>query len=133
MKYADKAKPLYKVTEKNQKFVWTDECQQAFNELKHALTSAPILSYPTREDLFILDTDASNSGKGAVLSQVQNGVEKVICYFSKTFSRSERRYCVTRRELLAVVASIKHFHHYLYGNHFKVRSDHGALTWLFNF
>ena len=70
---------------------------------------------------------------GAVLSQVQDGLEKVVCYFSKTFSRSERSYCVTRRELLGVVASIKHFHHYLYGKHFKVRSDHGALSWLLNF
>ncbi|CAG2242289.1 unnamed protein product [Mytilus edulis] len=127
------AKPLYKVTEKNQKFVWTEECQQSFEELKTTLISAPILAYPTREDLFILDTDASNDGMGAVLSQLQDGVEKVICYFSKTFSRSERKYCVTRRELLAVVASIKHFHHYLYGKYFKVRSDHGALSWLFNF
>ena len=133
LKYADKAKPLYKVTEKNQKFVWTEECQQSFEELKTTLISAPILAYPTREDLFILDTDASNVGMGAVLSQLQDGVEKVICYFSKTFSRSERKYCVTRRELLAVVASIKHFHHYLYGKYFKVRSDHGALSWLFNF
>ncbi|CAG2223487.1 Retrovirus-related Pol polyprotein from transposon 17.6,Retrovirus-related Pol polyprotein from transposon 297 [Mytilus edulis] len=130
--YADKAKPLYKVTE-NQKFVWTEECQQSFEELKTTLISAPILAYPTREDLFILDTDASNVGMGAVLSQLQDGREKVICYFSKTFSRSERKYCVTRRELLAVVASIKHFHHYLYGKYFKVRSDHGALSWLFNF
>ncbi|CAC5386872.1 unnamed protein product [Mytilus coruscus] len=112
--YADKAKPLYKVTEKNQKFVWTDDCQQSFEELKNTLISAPILAYPTREDLFILDTDASNVGMGAVLSQLQDGVEKKL------------------RELLAVVASIKHFHHYLYGKHFKVRSDHGALSWLFN-
>ncbi|CAG2223500.1 unnamed protein product [Mytilus edulis] len=133
LKYADKAKPLYKVTEKNQKFVWTEECQQSFEELKTTLISAPILAYPTREDLFILDTDASNDGMGAVLSQLQDRVEKVIWYFSKTFSRSVRKYCVTRRELLAVVASIKHFHHYLYGKYFKVRSDHGALSWLFNF
>ncbi|CAC5419628.1 unnamed protein product [Mytilus coruscus] len=133
LKYADKAKSLYKVTEKNQKFVWTDDCQQSFEKLKNTLISAPILAYPTREDLFILDIDASNVGMGAVLSQLQDGIEKVICYFSKTFSRSERRYCVTRRELLAVMASIKHFHHYLYGKYFKVRSDHGALSWLFNF
>ncbi|CAC5397990.1 unnamed protein product [Mytilus coruscus] len=76
LKYADKAKPLYKVTEKNQKFVWTDDCQQSFEELKNTLISAPILAYPTREDLFILDTDASNVGMGAVLSQLQDGVEK---------------------------------------------------------
>jgi hypothetical protein len=133
LKYADKSKPLHKITEKSQKCVWTQDCQYSFEELKKALTRAPILAYPTREGFFILDTDASNVGMGAVLFQVQDGLEKVVCYFSKTFSRSERSYCVTRRELLGVVASIKHFHHYLYGKHFKVRSDHGALSWLLNF
>ena len=54
-------------------------------------------------------------------------------FVSKTFSKRERRYCVTRRELLAVVSSIKNFHHYVYGRHFLVRSDHGALRWLMNF
>ena len=97
------------------------------------MTTAPILGYPTCEDKFIIDCDASNDGKGGILSQVQNGTEKVICYFSKAFTKPERRYCVTRRELLAVVASIRHFPHYLYGRHFLVRSDHGALRWLFKF
>jgi hypothetical protein len=97
------------------------------------LTTAPILGYPTCEDKFIIDCDASNDGMGGILSQVQNGTEKVICYFSKAFTKPERRYCVTRRALLAVVASIRRFHHYLYGRHFLVRSDHGALRWLFKF
>jgi predicted aspartyl protease len=132
-KYADKAKALHKITEKNQKFTWTEDCQKSFDALKQALISAPILAYPTREDFFILDTDASNVGMGSVLSQVQDGQEKVISYYSKSFNKAERKYCVTRRELLAVVASIKNFHHYLYGRKFKVRSDHGALSWLFNF
>ncbi|CAC5414217.1 unnamed protein product [Mytilus coruscus] len=123
---------FHSVTQKNQKFVWTDDCQQSFEELKTTLISAPISAYPIRKDLN-LDTDANKVGMGAVLSQLKDGVEKVICYFSKTFSRSERKYCVTRRELLAVVASIKHVHHYLYGKYLNVRSDHGALSWLFNF
>ena len=83
--------------------------------------------------MFVIDADASNDGMGAVLSQVQDGVEMVISYYSKTFSKPERRYCVTRRELLAVVSSIRNFHHYVYGRHFLVRSDHGALRWLMNF
>ena len=131
--FADIARPLHQLTEVNRKFEWTETCKKAFNTLKTVLTSAPILSYPTEDDLFILDTDASNEGMGSVLSQVQNGIERVICYFSKAFSKQERRYCVTRRELLAVVASVKHFHHYLYGRRFIVRSDHGALRWLFKF
>lgn len=57
----------------------------------------------------------------------------MIFYYSKRFSAVERRYCVTCRELLAIIKSIKHFHHYLYGRLFKVRTDHGSLTWHLNF
>ena len=81
----------------------------------------------------MLDTDASAFAMGGVLSQIEDGVERPIAYFSKVFSKPERNYCVTRRELLAVVSSIKHFYHYLYGKDFLVRTDHGALTWLLNF
>jgi hypothetical protein len=131
--FADIARPLHKLTEKNVKFEWTDSCQESFDTLKRVLTTAPILGYPTCEDKFIIDCDASKDGIEGVVSQVQNGTAKVICYFSKAFTKPERRYCVTRSELLAVVASIRHFHHYLYGRHYLVRSDHGALRWLFKF
>ena len=73
------------------------------------------------------------TGQGGVLSQVIDGKEKVIGYFSKCFTKTERRYCVTRRELLAIVNSIKFFHHYLLGRNFLVRSDHSSLKWLLNF
>ena len=116
------AKPLYKLTEENCKFVWSDECQDAFEKLKFVLTSPPILSFPVGEGQFVLDTDASNHGIGAVLSQLQGGKEKVIAYFSRVFSKAERNYCVTRRELLAVVDSVKSFHHYLYGRKFLLRT-----------
>jgi hypothetical protein len=81
-----------------------------------------------------LDTDASGFGLGAVLSQIgPDNKEHVIAFFSKALTKPERQYCVTRRELLAVLAAVKHFHHYLYGVHFTVRTDHGALSWLTNF
>ncbi|XP_060564385.1 uncharacterized protein LOC132723637 [Ruditapes philippinarum] len=127
------AKPLHKLTEKGEHFIWSDSCENAFEQLKNALTHAPILSYPISEGIFILDTDASAVGVGSVLQQVQGAEEKVISYFSKCLSKEERRYCVTRRELLAVICSVKHYHHYLFGRHFIVRSDHGALKWLTNF
>ncbi|PIK39793.1 Retrovirus-related Pol polyprotein from transposon [Apostichopus japonicus] len=82
---------------------------------------------------FILDTDASDFATGSVLSQIQDGNEKPIAYFSKTMSKQERRYCITRKELLAVVQSVKHFHHYLYGTRFLIRTDHAALKWLMSF
>lgn len=131
--YAEKAKPLHQLTEKNKQFIWSEDCQNSFETLKAALIQAPILAYPSQNDHFILDTDASNYGMGAVLSQMQEGCEKVVCYFSKAFSGPQRKYCVTRRELLAIVLSIKHFHHYLYGRKFTVRTDHGALRWLLHF
>ena len=81
----------------------------------------------------MLDCDASNVGVGAVLSQLQDGEEKVISYFSKCLSKSERQYCTTRKELLAVVIAVKHFHHYLLGQSFTVRTDHGSLQWLMRF
>ena len=124
---------LNQLTEKGRKFEWTKECDNAFGTLKHFLAEAPMLGYPMDRGDFILDTDASDVGMGAVLSQIQDGVERVISYFSNTFSKCERNHCVTRRELLAIICPVKHFHHYLYGRPFLVRSDHGSLRWLINF
>lgn len=106
---------LNELTRKNRKFVWTGECESSFHTLKQALVSAPTLVYPTRDDPFILDTDASLYGIGDVLSQLQHGEERVIAYGSKTLTRSQTKYYTTYRELLAVVTFVKHFRHYLYG------------------
>lgn len=76
--------PLTRLTQKDRKFEWSEDCEKAFNSLKHLLTTAPILSYPSTNDMFILDTDASAYGVGAVLSQLQDGKEVVIAYGSKT-------------------------------------------------
>ena len=131
--FATICKPLHKLTKKESSFTWSDQCQNAFDTIKQLLTSAPILSFPLLQGQpFLLDCDASNVGIGAVLSQQQNG-KKVISYFSKCLSRSERQYCTTRRELLAVVIAIKHYHHYFIGQNFTVRTDHGSLQWLMRF
>jgi len=131
--FADIASPLHKLTLKQASFVWTDDCDTAFRKLKRAITNTPVLSYPSDCGTYILDTDASLHALGAVLHQIQDGEEKVIAYYSQAFSKEERNYCTTRRELLAIVKSVKYFHHYLYGQQFKVRTDHGSLTWLLNF
>ncbi|GBN48060.1 Transposon Ty3-G Gag-Pol polyprotein, partial [Araneus ventricosus] len=127
------ARPLHKLTETKSNFNWTEECEKSFNSLKQALTSSPILTYPRTNKDFILDTDASNEGIGAVLSQNIGNEERVIAYFSKSLGKPERNYCVTRKELLAIVKSIEHFHHYLYGQKFLLRTDHASLRWLLNF
>ena len=125
---------LTRLTEKDVKFQWGDEEIKSFEKLKQYLTSAPILSYPKDKGRFIVDTDASNFGIGAVLSQIQDGQEKVIAYASKSLSKSQRRYCTTKRELLAVVHFLGvTFRHYLIGEEFTVRTDHSSLKWLTSF
>ena len=76
---SDIARPLYKLTEGQREFRWTSECEDAFRRLKALLTTAPILAFPTTDGLFILDTDASNTGLGVVLSQVQGGGREGDC------------------------------------------------------
>jgi hypothetical protein len=132
--FSDVAKPLHRLTEKVNTFAWSESCQLAFDELRRRLTSAPILAFPDYSKPFLLDTDASDMGIGAVLSQVHSdGLEHVIAYGSRCLSKPERRYCTTRKELLAVVFFTKHFRAYLLGWSFKLRTEHGSLQWLFNF
>lgn len=128
--FASKSRPLTKLTGKHEKFQWTIECQNAFDVLKQSLLTAPVLGYPDAALEYILDTDASLEGVRAVLSQVQAGHERVISYYSRALSPAERNYCVTRRELLAVVKAVIHFRPYLYGREFRVRTDHASLLWL---
>jgi len=101
--FAALAAPLHALTGKNRKFDWTSNCEKGFQELKRALVSSPILAMPNDSDPFVLDTDACDVSIGAVLSQVQCGEERVIAYVSRSLSEQERNYCVTRKELLAVV------------------------------
>ncbi|KAJ3641514.1 hypothetical protein Zmor_028019 [Zophobas morio] len=128
--YADIAAPLHQLMEQKATFKWSSTCEMAFKRLKTALCTSPILAYPRDKGMFVLDTDASNSGIGAVLPQIQDGEERVIEYFSKLHSKPERNYCATRKELLAIVKAVNHFHKYLYGQEFLIRTDHAALSWL---
>jgi len=98
------ASPWYGLMKKNIDFVWTEECQRAFEQLKLRLINGPILALPQDEGMYILDTDASDFGLGAILSQRQDSGEKVIAYSSKTLNRPEQKYETTRKELLAITA-----------------------------
>ena len=131
--FSEIAAPLTRLTEKKTDFHWDLECQVAFDGLKEALCEAPILAYPRVSGLFIVDTDASNTGIGGVLSQVQENEERVIWYASKKLSRAQRQYCVTRRELLAAVIFLQEFRHYILGQEFVLRTDHNSLRWIFSF
>ena len=94
------------------------------------LISAPILGMPTEVGKFYLDCDASDVGLGAVLSQNQDGAEVVIAFASRTLSRPESNYDVTKCELLAIILGLKTFRQYLLGRSFVIRTDHSALQWL---
>ena len=131
--YATLAFPLNRLLDKDLPFQWTKACDEAFIALKNSLITAPILGMPSLEGIMILDTDASNFGLGGVLSQIQDDKEVVLAYSSKAMSKQERQYCVTRQELLSIVYHIKHFKVYLWGRHFKVRTDHSSLKYLVSF
>ena len=114
-------------------FPWGKEQDESFEAVKALFRNTPVLRYPTSEDHFILDTDASNESIGAALSQVQDGVEVPIAFASNSLSKAQRNYCTTKRELLAVVVYTKKFKHFLWGSDFTLRTDHSSLKWLLNF
>ena len=130
--YSQKMQPLINLTKEKVPFVWTSECEVAFNHLKQTLVRPETMANPLKKGQFILDTDARLETISAILSQVQEGKEHVIAYGSQTLSPTERNYCVTDRELLAVLYFTKYYRHYLKGSTFTVRTDHQALGWLFS-
>ena len=93
--FSEKSSALTNLTKKGVHFEWTKQCQESFEILKQKLISAPVLSYPSENGQFILDSDASGHAIGAVLSQIQNGEEKVIAFASKMLSESQKKYCTT--------------------------------------
>ena len=131
--FAAIARPLHQLTEKLRDFHWNPEAQQAFEQQKDCLTSPPILAFPSMKEPFILYTDASHFAIVAVLAQVQNGLERVICHASKSFNKAQSCYSTTKREILAIVNYIRYFKHYLLGRRFKIITDHRALQWFHNF
>lgn len=129
--FAEIANPLNKLCRKYSEFHWSEECQSAFEKLKIALSTAPVLDYPDFSDdnEFILQTDASGTCAGAVLSNKNN---KPVAFASRPFNKSETNYSTIEKELAAVVWAVKYFRPYLFGRHFKIRTDHRPLVYLFN-
>lgn len=129
---AEMASPLYALTGKAP-FVWTEEYSKSFQALKTALHSAEVLAMPQKEGVFILDTDASDVAVGGQLSQVQGDKVRPIAFASKRLTPSQRKYCTTRKELLALITFTRQFRHYLLGRRFLIRTDHSSLAWLMRF
>ena len=127
------ARALHKGSETKNSFTWTEETQEAFENLQKHLSSTSILAFPNVKEPFNLYTDATLTAMGAVVARVQDGKERAICYASKAFLKSQTNYSATKKELLAIVTFTRHFKHYLLGKKFKIFTDHRALQWLPNF
>ena len=118
--------PLTRLTRKQEKFVWSEACEQSFQKLKECLTSAPVLSLPEETRLFTVYCDASRVGLGCVL--MQNG--RVIAYASRQLRKHEENYSTPDLELAAMVFALKIWRHYLYGEKCQIYTDHKSLQYI---
>ena len=109
---------------------WNDESEEAFRKLKEICTTIPILAYADFSKAFKLHTDACTMGLRAILCQIQDGVDHVIGYASRSLSKTEHKYPAHKQEFLALKSTvIVQFHEYLYGNYFVVYTDNNPLTY----
>ena len=118
---------MTRLTQKEVEFHWDDRCEEAFQELKGKLTSAPILIVPDRGQGYTVYCDASKVGLGCVL--MQSG--RVVAYGSRQLKDHEQNYLTHDMLLVVVVLALKIWHHYLYGEQFEMYSYHKCLKYIF--
>ena len=132
--FASVPSPLNALTKKGASFQWTTQCQHSFDRLKTLLCCAPVLLNPKfgpGHD-FVLETDASLTGLGAVLSQAdEKGVLHPVAYASRALPKHEQNYHITEMETLTIVWAVGYFRPYLLGHHCLVLTDHAACTFFF--
>lgn len=120
--------PLHKLLRKNEKFIWSKECERSFTNIKKLLSSQPVLEIFDKDLPIRIYTDASLEGIGAVFKQVQNNnKEKPVAYFSKKLNDSQKRKKAIYLECLAIKEAVKYWQHWLIGRRFTVFSDHKPL------
>jgi hypothetical protein len=130
--FSNMAKPLNELLRKAAKWVWGEEQQDAFAKLKKTLLEDVVLSHPSQEQPFLLETDASKYAWGAVLSQLQeDGKWRPVSCLSKGFTEVEKRYDVHDRELLAIIRALESLRHFLMGSKHPITilSDHKNLAY----
>ena len=127
------AEPLRAISRQGVPFVWSNEQEESFKELKRQLASAPVLAYFDKDAHTRVIADASPVGLGAVLVQEKNGESRAVCYASRSLSQVERRYSQTEKEALALVWACERFNLYLYGlQTFDLVTDHEALKVIYS-
>ena len=133
--YAIVSESLYKVaaSSKSGPINLTQSHIDAIELLRENICNAPVFPYPSTEHTFLLDCDASDTAIGCELLQLVDGKEHIIAFGSFALTPTQRRYCTTCKELLAVLRFTRKFRHYLLGRPFVVRTDHNSLTWLMSF
>ena len=132
--FAKIAAPLHKLTSKTSKWLWSNREQESFEALRLGLTTTPVIKLFNPNLPVCIDCDASDYALGAVLTQCEPGkTEHVVAYYSKCLGKAESNYCVTRKELLAVLESLRHWRHLVSGSTVTIRSDHSSLKWLKSF
>lgn len=126
--------PLHNLLQKNVPWQWTEEHAEAVSVIKRELASDTTLAHFNPEAQLILTVDASPTGLGAILSQIENNVEKPIAFMSRSLNPAEKRYSQIQKEATAIIFGIKKFHQYLYGRTvpFTLRTDHKPLISIFN-
>ena len=120
------ASPMTRLTRKGERFVWAEDCELVFQELKKRLTSAPVLIQPEPGVRYAVYCDASHEGLGCVLMQANQVVE----YGSRQLKDNEKNYPTHDLELAAVIHALKIWRHYLYGERFDIFTDHRSLQYL---
>ena len=128
--YADKAYGLTKLLRGNTVFAWGDEQETSFQCLKGALVSPPVLALPDSGKQMVLTCDASDKSVSFNLSQVINGQERMIEYGARGLRKAEHNYSICDRELLAIISGVQHYHTYISGSEFLIRTDSSALQYL---
>ena len=124
------AGPLRALTRKDTVFHWSADCLDAFDRLKTVLTTSPITDFPEFSQPLWLYTDVSTAGLGAILAQVCEGNERIICCASRSLNQAEKAYPATKLECLAIAWAVTKFRPYLMAMPFEVYTDHYALQWL---